>query len=123
MSRSSPPPPDPSGATTTRTGSFPAVTSDARESVAERALRISLQNRDQIGRPPVEATGDPGAGLWATMAKVQSVCLQVLAWTKAADEAEARRGGWAARIGWKALETLIPIGVLALIAWAAGFHR
>lgn len=123
MSRSSPPPPDPASPAL-RTGSYPAVVSDVRpESTADRALRISLQNRDQIGRPPVEATGDPGAGLWATMAKVQSVCLQVLAWTKAADEAEARRGGWVARIGWRSLETLIPIAIVAIIAWAAGFHR
>lgn len=121
--RSSPPPPEPS---VTRTGSLPAVSMDVAmrpETIAERALRISLHNRSQIGHAPVEATGDPGEGLWAAWAKTQAVCLKVLAWTEAADKASEMRGGWSARIGWKVLETLIPLGIIALLAWVAGFHR
>lgn len=121
--RSSPPPPDPAAH---RTGSYPAVSADVPmrgESTAERALRISLHNREQIGRAPVDATGDPGAGLWAAWAKTQAVCLKVLAWTEAADKASASRGGVAARIVWRAVETMIPLAIGWLLLWLSGWHR
>lgn len=130
----------------TRTGSFPAITErpspppppasgtpewfrwvEKRLASVEAgvvgALSLTEHLAGQIGRPPVPAAKDPGAGMWLILADVREDCTKILAKLDAADAASATRGGWAARVGWKALETLIPLVILALLAYFAGFHR
>lgn len=130
-----------------RTGSFPAVTTERPSPppspphgspewhgwVEKRLASLDREVfhvresaghlADQIGRPPIPAAKDPGAGMWLVLADVRVDCTAILAKLDAADAASATRGGWAARVGWRALETVIPLGILALIGWAAGFHR
>ena len=93
------------------------------ETPGERALRITLENRRQIGRPPVEAAGEPGSGLWAVLAKLNDKMGKVVAWTEAEDEARKSRGGMLAVIGREILRGAIPLIVLAVSAYLAGFHR
>lgn len=135
------------GDAATRTGSFPAVTTErpspppspphgSPEWYAWAEKRLSALDREvfhvresashleaQIGRPPIPAAKDPGAGMWLVLADVRTDCTAILAKLDAADAASATRGGWAARVGWKALETVIPIAILAVLAYLAGFHR
>jgi hypothetical protein len=129
--RSSPPPPPPENHRVTlpsiRTGSFADGGLDGAaaraETPGERALRIALQTREDIGRPPVEATGDPGSGLWAVVAKMSMNMAKIVAWTEAADQAASKRGSAAATAGWILAKTVITLAVGAAAVWLSGFHR
>lgn len=131
----------------TRTGSFPSITSERpsplpapphstpewyawatkRIAAAERelfTLRDGVaQLRDQMGRPPIPAAKDPGAGMWLVLADVRTDCTAILAKLDAADKASDKREGWASRIGWRVLELLIAAGVGWTILWASGHWR
>lgn len=135
------------GAPATRTGSFPAVTVErpspppapargtsewslwVEKHLASlmREMAWARENvghlQDQIGRPPIPAMKDMGAGMWLVLADVRADCTRILEKLDAQDAASATWGARLARIGWKLVETLIPVGVLAFLAWLAGFHR
>lgn len=118
-----PPPATPYPASVTGTGQHRALVvsdPDRPESTAERALRISLENRRQIGRPPVAATNDPGEGIWVAVAEVKSDCKEILRRLDAQDAASARWGGAAGRVIWRLVEVIIPLLVGAVILWASG---
>lgn len=130
----------------TRTGSFPAITerpsppppppggstewfgwAEKRFTALERevfhASTTAAHVEQQIGRPPIPAAKDPGAGMWLTLADVRADCTTILAKLDAADKAAATRGGFAGRVGWKIMETIVPLAVIALLAYFAGFRR
>lgn len=130
----------------TRTGSFPAISErpsppppplsgspewyawaakriEAAERAAHRALETAETLKDQIGRPPVPASKDAGAGMWLILADVREDCTKILAKLDAADIASASRGGAASRVMWRAVETLIPLAIGWFLLWASGWHR
>lgn len=106
-----------------RTGSFPGIVDHAPESKVDRALRIALHVRDQQGHPPIEASGDPGAGMWRTLAEVRLMVLKVVAYVEAAEAAEKRRGGVAGRVLWRIVEVLIPLLIGYFLLYLSGFSR
>lgn len=114
----SPPPPGPMG-----TGSYPAVAGPVPEDKSSRALRIALEGRRQIGHPPVEATRDPGSGMWMVLAEVRRDVARVLAVLEAADATAASGKSVAARVAWRIVETLIPLGIGVFLLWLSGWHR
>ncbi len=131
----------------TRTGSHPAIAVDrpspppspqhsspewfvwaeqrfrSIERDALHARETATRLEDQIGRPPVPAAKDPGAGMWLILADVREDCTKILAKLDAADNASASRGGAASRIVWRAVETLIPLAIGWFLLWASGWHR
>lgn len=130
----------------TRTGSFPAITErpspppppmtntpewftwasrQIRDAVRDAAFaRAGMEQLSaHVGRPPVAATKDPGSGMWVTLDEVRTTCVRVLAWTEAADRAAASGKGIAGRVGWKVVETLIPLGIGVFLLWLSGWHR
>lgn len=131
----------------TRTGSYGAVQSERpsppppplhntpewfawvtkRVSAAERDLfdlRTTLTHvQEQMGRPPIPAAKDPGAGMWLVLADVRSDCTAILAKLDAADKGASAREGWASRIGWRVLELLIAAGVGWLLLYVSGHWR
>jgi len=93
------------------------------ESKVDRALRVALEARDGVGKPP-NASGFPGSGLWAYVAGIKTSVDKLVTWTESADRTAARRIGWGEWIGREAGRTIITAAVLAFLAWAGGFlHR
>jgi len=117
--RSSPPPPPPDPMAT-QTGSYPAVPR-VPETTEQRALRIALQARTDIGREPTRR--DPGSGLWRDIAEIREMVSAILARLDAADAASAKWTSRAARVLWRAVETLIPLGIAWLLLWLSGHWR
>lgn len=131
---------------TTRTGSYPAVpdrpspppvpehgtpawynwaTERIRATAKEatRALDVAKHLSDQLGRPPIPAAKDPGAGLWLLVADVRTDCTQILAKLDQQDKTAEKRGGWVGRIGWRVIDILVAAGVTWLIVWLSGHWR
>lgn len=124
------PPPGPDPRDTGRHAAIPPVPERLPygEAKVDRALRVALEARDGVGRPP-DVSGFAGSGLWAYVAGIKAAVDKVVTWTEVADRNAARRNaarrlGWGERLGWEVLRTLIPITLAALLAWAGGFlHR
>ena len=129
-------------AVATRTGSFPAISErpspppppphgtpewyawiERQIRGLQRDLAQALPLVAQIGRPPIPSTGDPGDGMWAMLAGVRDDLTKVLAKLDAADQLSATWGGRASRVAWRAVETLIPLGIGWALLWLSGWHR
>jgi hypothetical protein len=119
---SSPPPPPPELGRGTLS-SDPADMTLRAERTDERALRIALENRRQIGRPPNDVIGDPGTGMWVPLSEVVRTSRELLAWTRSADRSGAQRGGAVSRILWRIVEVTIPLVLGWFLLWLSGWHR
>ncbi len=121
----SPPPPRPP--LRSNTGNYPAVTEDD----AARALRISLATRSMVGQPPDGAKkGDKGSGLWERIVGIEESIDhmgadigRVLGILDADAAKRTSAAAVASRVIWRIVETLLPVAVLAGLAYLAGFHR
>ncbi len=121
VERHSPPPSPPAGDPAWFAWVEQRLRSIERDALHARETATNLEG--QIGRPPIPAAKDPGAGMWLVLADVRTDLTRVLEKLDAADAATVQRGGWFARLGWRVLETLIPIAIVALLAYVGGFHR
>lgn len=101
------------------------------ETDAQRALRIAVNVRDELGKPPNGAIkGSIGSGIWAVIVEIQRTLeLTQQTLTQVRDElaaerkAREQRGGWAARVGWRVIDTLIPAAVTMGLLWVSGHIR
>ncbi len=84
-----------------------------------------------VGEPPDGARkGDKGSGLWERIVGIETAIDHMaadVARVVAVLDAEAAKrtgiAGIAARVTWRVVETLLPLALLGLLAYLAGFHR
>jgi hypothetical protein len=100
------------------------------ETEIQRALRISLETRANMGRKPNPLVKFRGTGMWEFIGDMHegmnlmtSKIEEILTKLKAAEEKKDTRFGWLTKALWKGLETTISFGVLWFIAYMMGFHR
>lgn len=113
--RPSPQPPPPHGTAEWYVWAASGIRTALRDAAVARATVEHLEK--QIGRPPIPAAKDAGAGMWLVLADVRADCTTILAKLDAADKVADKREGWAARVGWRVLELLIA----AAVGWALLF--
>src|SRR5262245_47992609 len=105
------------------TGQYPALDDDSLPAVAHRARRgerVADRVEASLGKPPDGAKkGDRGSGLWERVVGIEAALeamgakLDTVLAAFAAQAAEReKRGGWAARVGWKIIDTLLPVVIL-----------
>jgi len=87
-------------------------------------MRIAVEIRGIMGRPPNGAIdGDEGTGFWQLLTQVKRTLESVRSEIAAEKAEREKRSGIAGRIGWRIVDTVIPLIVGAAILWFSGHLR